>query len=519
MAQELMIYMIVGICGGILSLFLCVYAIVKIKYAPGGFYFILATFMIAIFTFSYTLEMTSTTIEQVKFWLRIEYIALPFLPVFILCMCMEYVGYKMKRWMYGLLYGIPILTLTTHYTNDFHSLYYTAMELSKDGPFPVIVLEGGPFFHIHSIFLYVCIILSVGILLMQLRKVTSRFRLQLLMMITGLIIPVIGSVFYLTGLSPYGLDLGPLSMSISLLFHAAALVSFQMFNVAPIARDSVFESLTEGVIVLNLNHVIVDYNNAVLSVIPEVRSRAVGKSIFDLVNNDHLTDIIRQKQESDYNLLIHGKVKHFHIRFSPVQSKKGDYIGTIMTLVDVTERVQMQEELQKLANIDGLTQVFNRRFFLQASETSVSLLSEEEVISLIMFDIDHFKKVNDTYGHAAGDTVLTFVVNITKEFIRPTDIFGRYGGEEFVVCLPKTSEKEAMVIAQAIRLKIEESFIFANENKINVTSSFGVSSKKKTKIEGTKMINELLLEADEALYQSKKNGRNCVEFYQSIIAV
>ncbi|KHF39987.1 histidine kinase N-terminal 7TM domain-containing diguanylate cyclase [Halalkalibacter okhensis] len=521
MAQEVLVYILLGIFGGMLSLFLCVYAILKIKYAPGGKYYILATFMSAIFTFAYALELTSTSIEEIKFWLRMEYIGLPFIPVFILFMCMEYVGFKQPRWLPYVMYTIPIITITMHFTNEFHHLYYKSMMLRSDTPFPIILLEGGPFFYIHSIYLYICIILSILILLIQLRKLTLRFRLQILMMVAGLIIPIVGSVFYLTGLSPYGVDLGPVSMSISFLFHGAALISFQMFNVAPIARDKVFESLKEGVVVLNQSNIIVDYNQAILQVTPFLNAKAIGKSIIEVLHHDQkLKDLILSEEEVDFTSSKDDKVTYYHISFSPVLSKTNEQIGQIITFVDVTARVQMQEQLQKLASIDGLTQVYNRTFFVKEVEQTVA--DYQKVggnVSFIMFDIDHFKSINDTYGHEAGDIVITYVAQIAKECLRETDIIGRYGGEEFIICLPNTHLPHSNQIAEAIRMKIENSYIVINKKEIHVTSSFGVTSKIVEWNGDVHLISELMRQADEALYEAKKNGRNCVECFSSRAAM
>lgn len=228
MTEGLLVYIIFGIAGGLLSTFLCFYAFLKIRHAPGAKYYILATCMCAIFTYGYAFELTSTSLEEIKFWLRIQYLALPFIPVFVLYMCTDYIGYNLPRSISVILNVIPFVTIITHFTNDLHSLYYTSMELRMESPFPIIQLTGGLFFYIHSIFLYACMTLSIGILCVQLKKVTNRFRLQLIMMITGLMVPVIGSVFYLTGLSPHGIDLGPVSMSIAFIFHGAVLISFQL---------------------------------------------------------------------------------------------------------------------------------------------------------------------------------------------------------------------------------------------------------------------------------------------------
>ena len=358
MAQDLLTYVLVVVVAGLLSVFLCVYAIWKMKDAPGARYYILITFMSAIFTFAYAFELMSTSLEEIRLWLRIEYIALPFIPVFILLMCLDYVGQRLKPWLNYALFVIPFITIFMHNTNNLHFLYYKSMELRSDTPFPTIRLEGGPWFYVHSIFLFLCFMMSIIILLMQLKKSLFKFRMQIIMMITGLIIPILANYFYINGMSPNGIDLGPVSMSISFLFHGIALVSFQMFNVAPIARDKVFESMQEGVIVLNQDDVIVDYNETMLTLFPKLNKHAIGKSIRNVLrSNPKLIDIINHAKECDYKISLYGENAYFHIRFSPVHNNKKFYIGRIITFANVTERVHIQEELKQLASMDGLTNV------------------------------------------------------------------------------------------------------------------------------------------------------------------
>jgi diguanylate cyclase (GGDEF)-like protein len=519
MAQELLMYILIVIFAGLLSIFLSVYALLKIKDTPGGKYYILMTFMSAIFTFSYVFELASTSLEYMRFWLRIEYLALPFIPVFILLMCFEYIGQKLIQWFHYLLFVIPIITIFMHNTNDLHHLYYTSIDIRSDIPFPTLELEGGPWFYVHSIFVFVCIMISVIVLLMQLKKSLFRFRMQILFMVAGLLIPMIANYFYINGMSPYGIDLGPVSMSISFLFHGAALLSFKMFNVAPIARDTVFSKMKEGVIVLNQDDVIVDFNNAIQKIIPMLNTKTIGKTIVDvLAGKVQLADIISQEQECDYELYLNGDNLHFHIRFSPVLNKNNLQVGKIITFFDVTERVNMQEKLKQLASIDGLTQVFNRTFFLKKSQMIFETISRSGGnISVIMFDIDHFKNVNDTFGHDAGDVVLTHVARVAKECLRDSDIIGRYGGEEFIICMPDTRLHEAYELANTIRAKVSASKMTVNEKEVCVTSSFGISSALILVGDNSHSIHTLMPQADQALYVAKRNGRNCVQSYNQIL--
>ncbi len=518
MSNELFLFSFIDICGGLLSALLCIYAFFNIRHAPGGIFYILGTFCCSLFTFFYVFELNSQLLEHAKIWLRLEYLVLPFIPVFTLFMCMEYVGVKWNRHLYYFFFGLPLLTILVHYTNDFHHFYYKSMSMDTSGPFPVLSLEGGPWFYFHSFFLYACVLGSIVLLLAQFRKGrASSFKWQIATMTAGLFVPVLGSVLYLTGLSPNGIDLGPISMSISFIFHGAAIISLQMFSVAPIAREKVFDSMEEGVLVLNHNNIIVDFNPIMQQMVPKI-SRAIGKSINDILKDSQtLLGIISKGEKRDYKQeTAYGDI-HYQIKFTPVLHRS-KHLGQIITFVDVTDRIHLQDQLKAIASIDGLTEAYNRTFFLQKTE---ELLDKGYLksLSIIMFDVDYFKKVNDTFGHKAGDTILKQVVKLAKKHMRRSDIIGRYGGEEFIICLPDAFMQEATVIAEAIRREIERTHVDVDGKEIKVTTSFGVASAAANDQKNSKLIASLMDEADMALYTAKNNGRNCVRSFEDPVVI
>lgn len=161
------------------------------------------------------------------------------------------------------------------------------------------------------------------------------------------------------------------------------------------------------------------------------------------------------------------------------------------------------EKLEKLATTDHLTQINNRRKFFELAEYEIKRNRRlQHPISVIVIDIDHFKKINDTYGHQTGDDVLQKFAQVISSIIRDTDIFGRIGGEEFSVLLPETTEEDAKDFAQRIRLCIENEK-FPNIN--NMTISLGI-----TNFHTDDTVLSLFHRADTALFSAKKTGRNRV---------
>ncbi|MBA4347873.1 MAG: GGDEF domain-containing protein [Clostridiales bacterium] len=164
------------------------------------------------------------------------------------------------------------------------------------------------------------------------------------------------------------------------------------------------------------------------------------------------------------------------------------------------------EQLQKLAALDPLTGILNRRFGMVRLHEEYSRSVRRGVpLAILMFDIDHFKQVNDTYGHVVGDRVLRNIASQIRQGIREGDVLLRYGGEEFMVILPGASKEDAFAIAERVRHIVRENITTYGENKINVTISVGLDSMPETTISGEM---ELIANADEALYRSKNAGRD-----------
>ncbi|HEV8324782.1 MAG TPA: GGDEF domain-containing protein [Myxococcota bacterium] len=166
------------------------------------------------------------------------------------------------------------------------------------------------------------------------------------------------------------------------------------------------------------------------------------------------------------------------------------------------------EEIYRLTTIDGLTQVYNKRHFTETLERELSRARRyKRDLSLILFDVDHFKKVNDTYGHLAGDYVLKALAQAVKAKIRREDLMARYGGEEFAILLPEIDAANTRVLAEKVRSLVER-FPFSFENaRIPVTISLGLASADEKPAESPE---ELVKVADERLYRAKRGGRNLV---------
>jgi two-component system cell cycle response regulator len=165
------------------------------------------------------------------------------------------------------------------------------------------------------------------------------------------------------------------------------------------------------------------------------------------------------------------------------------------------------EEIYRLTTIDGLTQIFNKRYFLETLEREIARSHRyRRELSLVMFDIDHFKKVNDTFGHLAGDYVLKHLAQTVKTRIRREDCFARYGGEEFSIVLPEIDGLNSKPFAEKIRQLVEATDFKFENTSMPLTISMGVATLDMDSTDPQALIKR----ADDRLYEAKSSGRNCV---------
>lgn len=163
------------------------------------------------------------------------------------------------------------------------------------------------------------------------------------------------------------------------------------------------------------------------------------------------------------------------------------------------------ERERRLANTDGLTEIGNRRYFFEVAKHAFAAAKRHDrPLSLILFDIDHFKRVNDIAGHQAGDEVLKRIALIATANIRSADFLARYGGEEFIALLPDSTASEATQVAERIRTEIAEICRFSGAQMLNITVSLGIAAFP----EAGGTLTDLIRCADHALYQAKSGGRN-----------
>jgi diguanylate cyclase (GGDEF)-like protein len=236
-----------------------------------------------------------------------------------------------------------------------------------------------------------------------------------------------------------------------------------------------------------------------------------------------LSMIKTRKKLQDLPVIMITGVKDQDTKVRGLESGASDYLtkpfdpGEMIARVKVQLKIKnLQDSLKKsnqalleLSNTDPLTQLSNRRFLMKTLEKELQRCERsQKSLTLIMVDIDHFKRINDCYGHQQGDVILQNLANTIKGKLRDYDLATRFGGEEFALVLPETDFKEAVHVAERLRLNVSELRFEGTCRELQLTISLGIATYPHNKV---RTVDDLIREADRALYNAKGKGRNRVE--------
>jgi diguanylate cyclase (GGDEF)-like protein len=283
----------------------------------------------------------------------------------------------------------------------------------------------------------------------------------------------------------------------------------------PVARARTLECLSDGLVILDCSGAVADFNPAALALLglPATAGRAQVAAVLDRPELSSLASADEGRRELVLPCEGVGGdgARKIAARAFRVTDELGRAVGISLVLTDITEVSMLVDKLAELASIDSLTGALNRRRFDEIGSRDFELARRAgQSVGVLMIDLDLFKRVNDEWGHAAGDEVLRAVCRRCGGALRSTDVFARYGGEEFAVILPDSDAAGARCAAERIRAAISSGPVFWEGRGISVTASVGVYAGIPVPGEGLEFF---LRRADEALYSAKAHGRNRSAFW------
>ena len=404
---------------------------------------------------------------------------------------------------------IPAATLLLAWTNGTGGLIWPRVWLDTSGPFPMLGISHGPAFYVYAVYSYALMVVALVLLAGSVRHGSRLDRRQSVVLIVAYSVPLAANLVYQVGLSPVPrLDLTPIAFTVSVAAVAWGHFRADVMGLVPVARQEVFEHIDEAIWVFDADHRLVDANPAALRVRGGTVDGLIGLDPTALrvrlgARRTRLTD----SGGTDVVVSDGGESRVFDERTVPVLDPRGRDIGELLVWHDVTEPARLRDELTRLAATDPLTGAANRRAFMQQlRERLVATRQAGDPLCLVMLDLDHFKRVNDSSGHHAGDRVLVVSVERVNAVLRPGDLLGRVGGEEFAALLPGTSLVGGYRVAEALLDALRSGRVSVEPGlEIRVTASAGVAE-----LGSDDDVDELLRRADDALLSAKRSGRDRV---------
>jgi diguanylate cyclase (GGDEF)-like protein/PAS domain S-box-containing protein len=274
------------------------------------------------------------------------------------------------------------------------------------------------------------------------------------------------------------------------------------------------ENAPDGFFIHDIKGKIIDANKAAYESLGYTKTEMLSMAVADIeVSLDHEMLIattwpsIKHKESVQVQGVHRCKNgKEIPIQVNITCFKKPDQTLFLALVRDISASEEIKAHLSKLAMTDELTQIANRRAFMAGLASEISFVERnEEQLSFLMIDLDHFKLINDQYGHSVGDEVLKQFANTANKVLRTEDLFGRLGGEEFAVLLRNTDLELAKILAERLRTSISQMVVAVEGASVKFTVSIGVSS-----FSPPSDLDSLIKYADKALYKAKERGRNCV---------
>lgn len=439
------------------------------------------------------------------FWLDIILVGAFIVPTAFLIFSLSYAN--LQRWLSRQVILVlmiePVATFTLLWTDPRHDLFFGGKRALNT----VRIMDAGPVFWANIYYSYLLILVAVLIIVMATFRSVGIYQKQALTILAAVIVPWIVHLSFLStgGILPDA-DITPFIFSVTALAIAFAIVNYRLLDITPIAHSMLIENMIEGVIVLDTNDRVVNINPNAQKAIQQPATVLIGKPASNVFSRwSGLVTVLQGVRQARVEVPLGDA--HLDLRISPLHDRRNRFVGRLIVWRDVTEFKKTQSELERLARTDTLTDVINRRHFMETADAELKRAARHKhSFTLALMDIDHFKHINDTYGHPVGDRVLIEFVKRCRTSIREEDAFARFGGEEFALLMPETDLQQGFLAAERMRSLLSNAPIVLADQSVVITISMGITELAPE--EDT--LEKILHRADQALYAAKQSGRNRV---------
>lgn len=405
-------YSIILIICGLITLYMCVRIFRRYEIVVRWFGYMMLG--IAIWALSYGFELSSTSLEQMLFWINIEYLGIAFIPAFWLLFLLKFTGkdnWLSPKYFYAFML-LPLITLLMVWTNKYHHLHYKSVSIDNSGTFPLLSLETGPWYFVHTIYFYTLLVWGVILLINKYRKSDQVFRKQNLTILIAVFIPWVANVLYLIGYRPLGhIDSTPFAFIITMLFLSIGLVRFRLLDIIPITREKVIEAMNEGLIVTDNQDRIVDLNQEIRKILSIEEKKIIGKRLdFILPEQTELYELIKARKGGQLQFKLVNSELFLEASLTPLFENQHAYSGLIILIRDITERVEIENKVrQQSEQLLGMNKLKDRLFSIIAHDLRGPLINLNDIIKMLnegMITEEEFKsfvpQLSKNIGYTTG---------------------------------------------------------------------------------------------------------------------
>ncbi|MBS7526261.1 diguanylate cyclase [Fusibacter paucivorans] len=500
---------------------------------------------ICFYVFGYNIELHMNTIQTKLFWNYFQYIGIPFVSAFWLLTALIYT-HRLKRhkWLkYAYVFGIPLLTFIFRFTNAWHHLYFTHYWLVEDSGIFFLAKGKGPWFYVQSLHSMSMVLMALIIYIISYKRREKFEGNSVSYMLGASLIACGGLIVNILGLGLDEIDHMVVFLPLTIPVVLMAVIKENFWEIRTRVRDMIFEDNADALVLFNKARLVVDFNweaqrlfktqNIVLKT-GETHIQQLQKTPFAPI-----ADSLLQESEHRAIIALHyaEEMHYYEFKLLTLNKHRLETESFLLSLQNVTERERFQQMLQFQASTDSLSGLLNRRAFFERVGQCGYLISDDRMdvpmvainslsnsvsnfdgmtgqaqtqkrCYLLMLDIDHFKRINDTYGHAVGDIVITEIGKILKSYFHSADVVGRIGGEEFAVFYAAIEHEKLLQLITAFMDALKH---IESASLPSVSASIGVAE-----TDGKRPVEILMKEADKALYYAKETGRNKAVFYNAI---
>lgn len=432
----------------------------------------------------------------------------------------------------------PIITLLLVWTNAYHHLIFVSPIHRVSHVFTQPEIIHGYWYYVNLGYSYVVIAMGIAALVNGYVRSHPSTKRQYSLILAAASVPWMGNMIGELFLPRIAFDITPLWFGFSAVLFTYSVLRNRFVDIISVARSRLIESMSDGVLVLDMQNRIVDINPEMEHLLNHNPASFLGMPASEVLESwlDQTESVLTGEKTRSELRLPNSPSRYLDVRVTPLFDKHQHLKGRLMVFRDITDRKQVEKELRQAndrlqshlieigtlqsklraqAIRDPLTNLFNRRYLDETVDRELARAAREHYpVCVIMMDLDHFKRVNDTYGHAAGDQVLKALADTLVSRNRRGDFACRFGGEEFVVVMPNIDIDVAHKRAEDLRVRLNSLNIPYEQFCLNTTVSIGIACYPSNGDER----ESLLRAADRAMYAAKKAGRNHILTYDALEA-